>query len=366
MPEGEITNATILIALNQLIVAVNNLAERTGACAENNSGCSGCGGCGNAGGVGTEIPGSPTDSSDPPPPGWANPGVLSFNRKCKVANAIHQNITEWIHYCDEHGVDNFANQIIPITLALFVALLSEWIVELTVEVSILELTIGEVAGYLLSQAIALLRGDVSCSEIYGILSDEDNQQDFICALYEPTGTESVIAAYLQVCEDKGMSIANRDFIAIVFATDLAYYLFWAKDQFIEDQLAAYEPTTPCDECDQPAWYNCLFGTIASITDTDIVIDAALAGDGEYIAALGIDDPEPWGASQTGGDITTPSDVPEFMTAWSDEIGAGCTTAGADPQWDLVSPTTNFGLYPSVTALIYRSHTPFQIRIQRNP
>jgi len=228
MPEGEITNATILLALDQIIVAINNLGERLGKCNESSGGCSGCGGCGNAGGVGTGIPGLPTNSSDPPPTGWANPGVVTYNRKCRVANAIHQNITEWIRYLGEHDVDSFANKVIPITLALFVALLSEWIVELAVEVSLLELTIGEVAGYLMSQAIGILRGDVDTEEILAILGDEANQLDFICALYEPTGTDSVIAAYLQVCEDKGMSIANKDFVGIVFATDLAYYLFWAK------------------------------------------------------------------------------------------------------------------------------------------
>ena len=366
MPEGEITNATMLLALDQIIVAINNLSERLGACAENN-GCGSCGGgCGNAGGVGTNIPGLPTDSSDPPPTGWVNPSVVAYNRKCRVANAIHQNITEWIHYCDEHGVDNFANQLIPITLALFVALLSEWIVELTVEVTLLELTIGEVAGYLLSQAIALLRGDVSCAEIYTILSDPDNQQDFICALYEPTGTESVISAYLQVCEDKGMSIANKDFVAIVFATDLAYYLFWQKEQFIEDQLAAYSPTTPCDDCDQPVWWNCIYGTVFSATDTSIDIDAALADDSSYFVGLGIDDAETWGISQVNGTFNTPPSVPESITRWSDQVGASCTTASVNPQWNEVLDHVQLGTYPSITAFAIRSGAAFRLRIQRNP
>jgi len=366
MPEGEITNATILLALDQIIVAINNLGERLGKCNESSGGCSGCGGCGNAGGVGTGIPGLPTNSSDPPPTGWANPGVVTYNRKCRVANAIHQNITEWIRYLGEHDVDSFANKVIPITLALFVALLSEWIVELAVEVSLLELTIGEVAGYLMSQAIGILRGDVDTEEILAILEDEANQLDFICALYEPTGTDSVIAAYLQVCEDKGMSIANKDFVGIVFATDLAYYLFWAKEQFIEDQLATYEPTTPCDDCAQPEWWNCLYGTVFSVTDTDVVIDAALADDSSYFVGIGIDDAEPWGISQVSGDFTTPPSVPESITRWSDQVGASCTVASVNPQWNEVIAEVQLGLYPSITAFAIRSGTPFRLRVQRNP
>jgi len=366
MSEGSIDNVTLLAAFNQAIQAINNLAERLGKCNESSGGCSGCGGCGNAGGVGTEIPGSPANSGDTPPIGWVNPSVVSYNRKCKVANSIHQNITEWIRYLGEHDVDSFANKVIPITLALFVALLSEWIVELAVEVSLLELTVGEVAGYLLSQAIGILRGDVDTEEILAILEDEANQQDFICALYEPTGTESVISAYLQVCDDKGMSIANKDFVGIVFTTDLAYYLFWAKEQFIEDQLAAYSPTTPCDDCDQPVWWNCIYGTVFSATDTSVDIDAALADDSSYFVGLGIDDAETWGISQVNGTFNTPPSVPESITRWSDQVGASCTTASVNPQWNEVLDHVQLGTYPSITAFAIRSGAPFRLRIQRNP
>jgi hypothetical protein len=222
----------------------------------------GGGGCG-AGGPGTNAPVDPTYNEPTPPPGYTTPIDPTLSRRCKAANVVHENIKAWVYTLDQHGVDAFANQAIPITLVLFVALLAQWVSALGVTVTILGATVGEIAGYLTSQAIALLRGDVDAAQIHNLLDDPDLQQDFICALYEENGPQSSISRYLQVCSDNGMSLANRDFVALVFSGEMAYFLFWAKDQYIEDLLETYEPTTPCDDCNQAGPYTVLLGTETS-------------------------------------------------------------------------------------------------------
>lgn len=198
----------------------------------------------------------------------------------------------------------------------------------------------------------------------------DNKEEFVCALLSGTNVSSSISHFSDLVDSKvdeapvlgSLPEVGRHQVKQLI---VSYASIDSINRLYEKSALPPPGGNDCSACEGEQWWSCLFGTEVSHDDTEIVIQAVIAGDGNYSANLGISTlPESWNITLVSGSFSTPSDVPESVTRWSDEEGASCGVFSAHPQWNEVLAEPQLGAYPSITAYALRSNTAFTIRIER--
>lgn len=197
--------------------------------------------CGGTGG-GTEPPSQPGTEGGTPPPGWEPPPTPVYDRKCRIANAIHDNYVEWITLMEAYHVDTYTSALLIPLITLLGALAGE----ITTPVPIVDGVIGAVVGFLSGVAIAIVEGGFDLSNLIPIMNNK--KEDLVCALYNSTDVESGRTAYIQVLLDNGADITDVGLLGAAMVVDALNHLYFMKDQRVEAALDGYTGTVDCGVC----------------------------------------------------------------------------------------------------------------------
>lgn len=332
------------------------------------------------GGGGLYPPSPPTDPSDPPPPGY-NTVTRTQSDHCKIAYAMHQNIQAYVKSWDDHAVDTIATA----ATAGLATILGEYLFELATGIEVAVPFIealggGGVIAWITNQVIELMTGGYDLGRMAGILNDPDNEQDFVCAIYIPANSSSVISSYLDVAEAKGMVPGDRLLLATIMTTDLANYLWWSREQYIEDALANFNPDFDCSVCG--VWWLNLVGQIQEFDEDHITIGSVQVGDSAHMVSFqvyafgDVGEVMDLGVTLESGSITPPGNLPEYVSGWIDDtipenMGAGATFVNWDtgpypPWWPWIQvwDEATLGTFNGAAIIQYRSSVLFQVTFTR--
>jgi len=188
----------------------------------------------------------------------------------------------------------------------------------------------------------------------------------MCTLYSSENATDAYQSFRDyfvdhVVGDRPWIDAEKSYVVSFF--DTIWRIDGANQLF--DGTPSHQTSANCAECEGDAWWVCSFGTVTPVSYGQVIIKAVVAGDGDYEAALGVSGlPQEWDTYLDEGAPATPVSVPESVTRFSGLEGAGesCTASSADPQWD-VQDTFITGNYPEVTAIAWRSSTPFTVVVK---
>lgn len=238
---GDESSTDILEGLNQVVTAINDLLIQASCTPQVNVTCDGTGG-------GTEGPSQGGTEAGTPPSGWSDPpdlfGTPEYNtRKCKIANAIHENLIDWLTLWQTYEVDGFASAFLTISL---ISLLGALIGEISTPVPLIDGVIGFVIGFLSGVAIAVIQGSFNLTTILALMAT--HEQALICALYQATTTQDAIDDYLQVLDDNGASAGDLLLLSSIVVIDLLNNLFFKKGEAVDDALSGYTPPLACTGC----------------------------------------------------------------------------------------------------------------------
>lgn len=209
------------------------------------------GACGGGGGiVGTEAPSESGTEFDTPPgyfePTDETPGSGAYySRKCKMANALAEDLRGYFEALEDEGVDSLESAASLVVLTTLVGL---GFGELSTPIPILDGAVGTVIGFIAGIALDLflLLGELDFHELTDAM--DANNDDLVCALYEAeTGTQA-IDDYVQVLEDDGTTSANLLAVRAVFWVDVANNLFFKSQEAIEASIQTYIPPNDCSGC----------------------------------------------------------------------------------------------------------------------
>lgn len=205
--------------------------------------------CGSGEG-GTQPPSEPGTEGGTPPTGWEEPPEVT-DRKCKVANAIHENYVQWIERWDFYGVDNFS----VITYTALFTLLGICVGEISTPVPLIDGLGGAVVGFFSGCALAILGGGFDLEQLLSAM--DTYEQDLVCALYNATSATEAQEAYWQVLRDNGVTTGNIALLQAAMIVDIMNTLFFtpegAKGAEIEAALENYTGGVDCDECNPVAF-----------------------------------------------------------------------------------------------------------------
>lgn len=231
--------------------------------------------------TGAFIPGLPptdpaTEFQDPPinfsipeqPPGTSE----YYERKCKIANAIHQNVVGFVRVLRDNDVDNMTG----VASVVIVTVIGFAIGEMITPVPLIDGAAGGVIGFLAGLGIAIFKllGELNLGQLYDHLND--NSEDLICALYEASpDTVAARADYLSVLDNAGSSAANTTLVAAILAYDLLNYLFFQGEEIIEASLDNYTPPYPCSDCSQVPCpdFQVIYGSLVSQNGIQYTFDS---------------------------------------------------------------------------------------------
>lgn len=225
--------------------------------------CRSCGGsgCGSCGGIGGYVEPTPdaVEGEEPPlvyggiitwtpPAGYPSApgqpgGTAYYDRKCKMANAIHEDIVSMITQLHDLNIETLTGSTLNALLGISMGLV---ISEAIVVVPIIE-TLLLLGGELLIDLVTELL--ILDFDFPFLLSKLDSEaEDLVCALYESTEGNQAKDNYLQILENVGVGIDDRRVVEILMFADVYNHLYWLGDGFIEARMAAYDPPYPCNDC----------------------------------------------------------------------------------------------------------------------
>lgn len=236
---------TLLTKLTEVVNALNNLSVTNSSAARANATC-GCPGGTTPPTQGTFVEG------DPPPEGWEAPedevGSTEYqNRKCAIANLIHQWVVSSCEAWQNFGIDDiaavvgaggFAYVANALIEGFLVGAVFGWVV----------LVVGVVAAI----ATAFIYNSIDLSNIITILNA--NEDDFVCALYTSTSAAEAKANYLQIADDNGMSTGNYALLeAIFYVEDIFGQMFFnptdpERAAALEAAIAGFSGGVDCGAC----------------------------------------------------------------------------------------------------------------------
>lgn len=249
-------------------------------------GGSGCGGCG--GGTTTtegEEGGEPPIGWDPPEEETGTeivPGTpLYQNRKCKLANIVHENLVAmFIKLRDNEVLSYVAEQWGSSYLQIMTTMLSAIIGELATPIPILDGLIGAVVGYILGSLLELLIGELDINEIVDTISDPALQDDLVCAFYSSTSVWEARGNYVTVLQNNGMQLNNAAFVEGFLIAELLNIFFFTKSELaveIEAKLPDYVGPVDCSVCGGCESVLVDVGTITNLTANSITIQSVSTG-----------------------------------------------------------------------------------------
>lgn len=352
------------------------------------SASSGCGCTGGSGSATDDQPatGQPSTPGDgpggyPPPDDWEGTTEEYDEYKCKASNFVYEACYNALNYmAAASAAITAAGGGVAAGSSILTALLGSGAAYTAAGgVMLFAFVPGWVIGAIVAAvaAVAFVAG-WAVLEVASWVADEfeTGKDDLICKLYN-SGTPEEARGHLELALADAVAnmVIDAPFSAwealvrSAYATVIGYFvpnslinLLFEESDVVNSYSGGSNDCTGCDN----TWWNCIFGTPGSVTSTSVIIEAVIAGDGDYSANIGIEgEPESWNITVVSGSVTTPLAVPESVTRWSDLEGAACGVASVDPQWNEVLGVEAVGSYPSITAFALRSSTAFSIQIVRS-
>lgn len=225
-------NTNILEGMNQVIKAVNDLVLSSSTTLN-------CGGCG------TEPPSDPGEEGEAPPPGWQDlddaPGTPDYQeRKCKVANLIHENYTDWMTLWKAYSVDTYTAGSVTVLITLLGTLLG------LLALPMLGLIAGAVIGFYAGLALVIIAGGFDLDNLLILLGTEE--EDLVCALYNSNDAQTGKDNYIQTLSDAGASAGTLALLEAAIAINAMNLLYFRKDgqDAVEAMLDGYSGPVDCD------------------------------------------------------------------------------------------------------------------------
>lgn len=182
----------------------------------------------------------------------------TYDIKCRVANAIHENILTYWQNIYDNDVDDIANLVgtggVSIVIGAIFGLLG---LMLSLPVAIVGIVLGAVTGLAASLAAEIAWGDIDADQMINVLTD--NGQDLVCALYTGYNYYEAKQQYLQVLSDNGLNASECNAIGLILIPDVVNNLFGLRstimDYYGENFWAALDgydsPPYTCDSCSDP-------------------------------------------------------------------------------------------------------------------
>lgn len=259
---GDESSTDIMAGVNQVVTAINDIIVASTCTPQVSVSCDGTGG-------GTEVPSDGGTQGDTPPTGWSEPpdavGTPEYDtRKCKMANAIHESLVDWLTLWQTYEVDGFASSFLTIAL---ISLLGALVGEIATPVPLIDGIIGLIIGYLSGVAIVIITTTFNLATILSLMSTYE--QELVCELYNATTTQGGIDDYIQILDDNGASAGDILLLRAVIAIDLLNNLFFKRGDAVDDALADYTAPLSCAGCTTCSNWVILNGTL---------ISGSLAGD----------------------------------------------------------------------------------------
>ena len=217
----------LLGAINSGLAGIQNAILST-AC---------CGTIGVAPGIGNvEEGGTPPGPIGPIT--FDEPEGTIVNRKCKVANLIHDTLADLIQTLDGHGVDTMAIYGVAVSLAIVAAILAV--------PTMVGAILSAIAGASIALTVHLLYENVDLGALSTALST--HKQDLVCALYNAGSTADAQADYAQVLTDNGVSTANVALVKLILFDSTLAALFFSTSALTEDEINSHPGTINCIDC----------------------------------------------------------------------------------------------------------------------
>lgn len=200
-------------------------------------------------GSGCEPPSLSGEEGDTPPDGWTDPpGVPSepglpgssayYSRKCKMANAIHENIVGLVSALNDAGLDDLTFPMLGAAIGFAIGF--------STPVPLLDDVALTVVGFLSGLVLAYWSWKAGMDLAQLLLDLDACEDDLVCALYSSTDGQSALDAYLDVLDTYGTSVGNLAFLQAVIVIDLVNRLYFVKDPGEEAALETYTPSISCD------------------------------------------------------------------------------------------------------------------------
>jgi len=319
--------------------------------------CSGSSGCEPPSVPGSEGGDPPDGWEDPPgsPPSPGYPGTsVYYDRKCKVANAIHENVTNLISNLNDTPLSQLAFPLVSGAITLSIGLLG------------LPALIPGVAGTLVSYVSGIgitywsWKDGIDLAQL--LLDMDAVEQDLVCALYNSSNGNDALTAYMGVLETYGTSVANRAFLEAVVVIDLVNRLYFRTDDGEEATLENYTPPLSCNCANCTNYIN--VGTLVSDVGGTIEVNSEQHTDGKWYTQIWLwnDGQQSCGKYYTlsnfvlvSGTITYDGAIPKFRFYSENPPSSGSSGDVYN------SNTFPAGSYNAVRWVIIKSTTEFAIR-----
>lgn len=276
---GEITNTDLLEAANQVIKAINDNVLSCSTTTYASGSCSG-----------TEPPSDAATEGGDPPEGWEDtgetPGQPAYqDRKCSIANALHDTWRQYISLWIVYDVDDYSGGMLIALMTLLGAVTGE------LALPVIGLVAGIVVGFVAGLGLVIVGGGFDLGDMLTIM--DANKNDLVCALYNAGDTEQGIEDYIDVLETGGASAGDILLFRALVVVDFVNYLFFKKDPAVEAAMAGYSGTIDCDGCGICPYWIYLYGsgTYPIPYDTELVVSSEDMGGNQHRISMRVPDPE---------------------------------------------------------------------------
>lgn len=312
-----------------------------------NSGC-GCGGSGGAGATAGPAPTFADNGTSNFPDGYTDRAEYQ-DAKCRLAQFV----------IDRMLADFQKLRVINVSSASASSLATILGIALITPIPFDDMLVGVAVAVLGLYALAANALSGSLDELEARVSSMD-----ICELYGAATADDAVAnvqswisggtyTYGPLASQLGSYMIGVDAVAPLFSPP-------------GGTINASElPAADCSGCVEPEWWTCRAGTIIAYGPDYVELSSVVGGDGMWRVSLGKQDviPTSFSVSQIGAGWTAPTVVPAFATAieYGPTLDVVCSQ-GAGGSWDQISSSLVTGTFPDAGILLYRSSTPFDLRI----
>jgi len=327
-------------------------------------GGAGCGCCTG----GTEPPSDPGDQGGDAPDGWSDPtdletdepvtpGSTGYNdRKCAVANLIHNRTVAQVQAMKLAGIDDWAaflaGGLAGAGATYISALLSAAATPFTIPLAVI--------GVLWGIILVLLENVLDLDNLLILMSQ--NEDDLVCSLYNSSEPITARDNYIEVLDNAGASAGNLLFIQAILLVDTLNALYFNPDDYLAALKAAmvgYVGPVDCADC---GCEHQITGNLISDDGSTLTVEATAWGGGYRFQVLFLDrcNPVTWtGYSVISGSLTP---HPGTVDDWRVYSFENPSTPGSDGDiYSSDTPPSGFP-YSNVSELAISSGDAYTIEI----
>jgi len=340
--QRNVSEGCIVGCLDDLKVGLSNLTL-----AVYNSGC-GCSGSGGAGSTAGPTPAFVDDGTDNFPDGYDDRAEYQ-DAKCRLAQFVIDRMLSDFQKLRVIGVSSESASALATILGIALATPIPFD-DMLIGVAVAVLGLYASAANALSEALTELEGRVSSMDI--------------CELYSAADADEAVAN-VQSWISGGTytyGFLTSQLGSYMIGVDAVAPLFSSPGGTIN---ASELPAADCSACVEAEWWTCLTGTVTDYGSDYVELSSIQGGDGTWLMSLGKQDviPASLSASQMGAGWTAPTIAPLFASAieYGPTLDVVCGQGGGGP-WDQTSSALLTGTFADAGILLYRSTTPFDMRI----